>query len=91
MQVNYRYSDTDFTAYLMTLGYIYNEIEIVRDKNKQLKAYIHFEGKKEDLIQLQNNYKDGIVQANILDFTNNRKKITKIIKSEILKYQAENL
>jgi len=29
MQVNFRYSDTDFIAYMITLCYEYNKIEIV--------------------------------------------------------------
>lgn len=91
MQVNFRYSDTDFIAYLLTLGYVYSEIEVVRDKNKQLKAFVHFQGEKEELIKIQNDYKNGLLIGNIVNFSNNRKKITKIIKSEILKYQANNL
>jgi glutaredoxin-related protein len=91
MHVNFRYSDTDFIAYLMTLNYQYKDIEIIRDRNKQLKAYVHFEGNKDELIKIQNEYKNGLANANILYFSNNRKKITKILKSEILKYQANNI
>jgi hypothetical protein len=91
MQVNFRYSDTDFIAYLMSLGYQFGDIEIIRDRNKQLKAYVHFEGNKDDLIRIQDDYHNGLANANILIFSNNRKKITKILKSEILKYQANNI
>jgi len=91
MQVNFRYSDTDFIAYLITMGYEYNKIEIDKDRDKHLKAYIYFEGEKDDLIQMQNDYKSGLVSANVLDFSNNRRKITKIIKAEILKYQVNNI
>lgn len=91
MQVNFRYSDTDFIAYLISIGHEYNNIEITRDKNKQLKAFVYFQGNKEDLIRLQNNYKNGLVEANILEFANNRKKMVKIIKTELLNHQINNL
>lgn len=91
MQVNFRYSDTDFIAYMITLGYEYKNIEIVRDKRNKLKAFVYFSGDKNELINLQNEFKNGKAIINPLDFSINRKKISKLIKSELLKYQAENL
>ena len=91
MLVNFRYSDTDFIAYLMTLGFTYNKIEVERTREKKLKAYVYFAGEKNDLIQIQENYKNGLAQCNILDFSINRKIIVKLIKSELLQYQVKNI
>jgi len=91
MQVNFRYSDTDFIAYLITLGYQYNKIEIIRDRNKQLKAFVYFIGEKDDLLQIQEEFKNGLVSVNILEFIRNRKIMVKLIKTAILQYQAKNM
>lgn len=91
-KVNFRYSDVDFVSYLMTIGYTYDSIEIVKDKrNNQLKGYVHFIGDKEDLLYHFNQYNNGLANANVLGLRQNRKKITKLIKSEILIYQANNI
>ena len=91
MQVNFRYSDTDFIAYLMTLNYEYNDIEVVRDELGRLKAFVHFNGEKDTLIDLYDKYMNGRVKCNIMEFSQNRRKIVKLIKSEILQYQASNI
>jgi hypothetical protein len=88
MQVNYRYSDTDFIAYLMTLGYKYNQIVIERDKYKQLKAYVYFSGEKDELINIYNDYCNDKIMVKALSYSKHRKQICKMIKSEILQYQV---
>jgi hypothetical protein len=89
--VTYRYSDVDFVAYLLVNGYKYDRIEVTRDRNKNLKGYVHFTGDKEILLSYFNQYQEGKATANVLELKSNRKKISKLIKSEILKYQASNL
>ena len=89
--VNYRYSDTDFISYLMTLGLSYNQIEISRDRNKQLKAYVYFEEEKSKLMDLYEQFQNKNININLSQFCNNRKKISKIIKAELLKYQVNSL
>ena len=42
MQVNFRYSDTNFISYLITLGYKYNNIEITKDKDYGIKVFLLF-------------------------------------------------
>lgn len=89
--VNFRYSDTDFIAYLFSVGYNQNKIEVTRDRNNQLRVYFYFLGEKEDLINKFKNYEDGKLEGNIKKFCVNRRVITKMIKSELLKYQANEL
>jgi len=84
MQVNFRYSDTDLIAYLMTIGYSYSKIEIT-NKDNRVKAYAHFIGEKEDLLRIQEVYKSGESKINIYEFSNHRKMITKAFKEEISK------
>ena len=91
MQVNFRYSDTDFIAYMITLGYEYNNIEVTTDKRNKLKAFVYFLGDKNKLINLQEQFKNGKAMVNALDYSLNRKKINKLIKSELLRYQAKRL
>jgi hypothetical protein len=89
--VNYRYSDTNFISYLMTLGVPYTRIEINRDRNKQLKAYVYFQEEKNKLIDLYEQFQNESVTINLFQFCNNRKKISKIIKAELLKFQISAL
>lgn len=91
MYVEFRYSDTDFCAYLMALGYEDVKIEVTRDKFNKLKAYVYFGGEKDELISLHKKYKNKQAFCNVLEFSINRRKITKLIKAEILNYQANNL
>ena len=88
MQVNFRYSDTNFISYLITLGYKYNNIEITKDKDYGIKVFIHFIGEKEELINLYNNFINDNANINVLSFSKNRKQISKIIRAEIAKYEA---
>lgn len=89
--VTYRYSDVDFISYLLVSGFDYDKIEITRDRNKNLKGFVHFTGDKDILITYFNDYQEGKAIGNILELKTHRKKISKLIKSEILKYQASNL
>lgn len=90
-KVNFRYSDTDFIAYLLTLGYKHNQIEVQRDRYNKIKAFVYFEENKEQLLKLSNQYQNGSLNVNVLEFTKNRRRITKLIKSAIFKYQAQEI
>lgn len=90
-KVDFRYSDTDFVAYLLTLGYDYTYFETVRDKHNKLKCYVHFSEDKDELISHFDKYMNGEVVANVLEMKKNRKIISKLIKSELLRHQAEEI
>ena len=89
--VNFRYSDTDFISYLVTIGYEYNKIEITRDRSGKLRAFVYFEGDKTKLIEMYNEFKNKRTKIDPYQYSLNRKSISKLIKSEILKYQAERI
>lgn len=89
--ITFRYSDVDFISYLMSNGFEYDRIEVTRDRNKNLKGFVHFTGNKGILLKHFNDYQEGNAIGNVLELKTNRKKISKLIKSEIYKYQANNL
>jgi hypothetical protein len=90
-KVDFRYSDSDFVAYLLSLGYQFTEIEVTRDRNGKLKAFIHFIEERDLLISLNDEFKRGKAIINPLVYAIQRKKINKIIKSKLLEYQAKRL
>jgi hypothetical protein len=87
--VVFRYSDRDFAAYLMTIGMNFKEIEVTYDKKfGKPKAFVHFEGNKEQLINLHKAYEEQEIAINLHKLSVNKAKINKLIQSEILKLQA---
>lgn len=90
-KVIFRFSDSDLSAYLMMLGYNPKSIEIIQDKKHygRLKAYICFEGNKEDLIHIQNQFNNNEIKVNPKTFSIMRKKLNKMINLEIKKYKME--
>lgn len=90
-KVDYRYSDSDFVAYLMSLGYKHTNIEIVKDRFGKIKAFVHFYEVKDELLKHFSDFRNNSVKVDILKFSTNRKIINKLIKSEILKYQANEI
>lgn len=91
MIVNFRFSDSDFSTYLILKGYEPKEIEIIYDKrHDRLKAFTHFEGKKEDFIKLQSEYKQGEILVNPIEFSKTRKELNTIIKNKLNEYRELN-
>lgn len=87
-KVDFRYSDTDFVAYLLTLGYKHTFVEIVKDKQGMLKGFIHFEEDKDTLLKHLSDYNEGIAKASVIDLKNKRMNVMRIIKAEITKHKA---
>ena len=90
--VDFRFSDSDFATYLTMIGYKYKSIEITEDNrhDKRIKAFIHFDGDKEELIELHNVYLNGSVNINLKEFSIAKQLINKVIKAEIRKYEDKN-
>ena len=86
---DYRTSNSDFATYLLLQGYEYQSIEITIDKkhNDRLKAFIHFKGNKEILIELQDKYENGNVLVEPKLFSITRKKLNKVIKNKLNEYR----
>lgn len=89
--VDFRYSDRDFIAYLMTIGMKYTHIEVAKDRSGKPKAFVYFRDTKDNLIKLLDEYKNNSITINLNELATNKGKIHKILKAEILKYQANNL
>lgn len=90
-KVNFRYSDTDFVAYLLSLGYKYTKIETTKDRRDRLKVFFYFSEDKSLLLDLQEKYNSNLAKVEPVSLLTNRKRISKLIKSEILRYQATEL
>jgi len=82
MLVNFRYSDLDFVAYLITLGYKPMKFETKKDNNF-IKTFVYFEGEKEELIKLNNRFREEKVLVNLKELVDVRKKLLKEIKYNI--------
>ncbi len=92
-QKYFRVSDSDFSAYLFSIGYKPNYIEI-KENNKstnKYKAFVHFDGDKDKLTTLQEKYINGDIQINLKDFSTARQEINKLINSAIRIYKNTNI
>ena len=88
-EFDFRTSSSDFATYLMLQGYDLQYIEVIADKRhyNRLKAFIHFKGIKEILIELQRKYDSGNVLVEPIAFSITRKKLNKEIKDNLDKYR----
>lgn len=89
-QVDFRFSDSDLSAYLLMKGYIPSYIEVKVDKRHRdkLKAFIHFNGDKDEFIKLQEDYNNKEVSINLKEFSIARQQINKMIKNELVTYSS---
>lgn len=90
-KVDFRYSDTDFVSYLLSVGYKHTSIEITKDHKDRPKAFVHFYEDKTELLNRLVEYKESSVKIDPLSFSANRRSINKLIKAEILKYKSSNI
>jgi len=86
--VDYRYSDSDFVAYLMTLGHKPKEIELKR-KEWGTKIFIHFSEEKGILEKIYEQYIANEIMVNLTDLFTNRKQLIKSIKAEQVKIKKQ--
>lgn len=86
--VDYRYSDLDFVAYLMTLGHKPKEIELKR-KEWGTKIFIHFSEEKGILEKIYEQYIANEIMVNLTDLFTNRKQLIKSIKAEQVKIKKQ--
>jgi len=84
----FRTSDSDLSAYLITLGYEPCNIEIKKDKRHgdRLKVFTHFDGTMEELVKIQKECEDNKINIDLKKFSIARQRINKIINIEIDKY-----
>jgi len=85
-KVNFRYSDSNLCAYLYYLGYCPVEFDIVEKRGNKPKVFIHFEGNREVLIQLQNEYKNNNIHLNLIKYGECKNYILKMVKHQLQNY-----
>lgn len=86
-KVRFDYSQSEMVAYLITKGYQYCNVftrENSRYKGK-VKVFFTFEGYREELISLANEFNNETSNIKLKDYINNLIDVKKIINNEINK------
>jgi len=85
-KVLFRYSDSNFCAYLHYLGYEINGFDIVEKRGNKAKVFLHFEGIKEELISLFKDFQNNNIQVNPKKFGQSKNIVLKIVKENLSNY-----
>lgn len=80
MLVQFRYSETDFVAYLVAIGYKIIKIETTFSKTSGKRTFAFIEGEQDKLISLYEEYKNGFLDVNVSDFIKARRYVSKQMK-----------
>lgn len=88
-KVEFRYSDSNFCAYLVYLGYSPIGFDVVEKRGNKPKVFIHFKGDKDNLIQLQRDYKNNNVQLNLIEYGKCKDSVLKMVKQQLNNYYVE--
>lgn len=86
MEVIYRYSDSNFCAYLKYLGYIPVSHDIVEKRGNKPKVFIHFKGNKDELIKILKTYKQNKVEINVVKYGKCKSEILNLVKEYLINY-----
>ena len=83
-KVNYKYSKSEMVAYLLLNGYTYSNIEVKENKRYKgnYKVFFYIEGYKEDLIKLEQDFKNN-TNICLQDYINKQLQIKKVIADAI--------
>jgi len=90
MLVQYRYSETDFVAYLLTLGLEYDKIETCWSTTSGKKTFAYFTFDMDKLIQYQNEFASGLATVNALLYAKNRKSVAKEMRESFNSFVSNN-
>ena len=85
-KVLFRYSDSNFCAYLHYLGYEIIGFDIVEKRGNKAKVFLHFEGVKEELISLFKDFQNNNIQVNPKKFGQSKNIVLKIVKENLSNY-----
>ena len=85
-KVLFRYSDSNFCAYLHYLGYEIIGFDIVEKRGNKAKVFLHFEGIKEELISLFKDFQNNDIQVNPKKFGQSKNIVLKIVKGHLCDY-----
>lgn len=85
-KVEFRYSDSNFCAYLVYLGYEITGFDIVEKRGNKAKVFLHFEGIKEELIDLFKKYHTKEIQVDPIKFGQSKDIVLKIVREHLYNY-----
>jgi len=85
-KVLFRYSDSNFCAYLHYLGYEITGFDIVEKRGNKAKVFLHFEGIKEELIDLFKQFHANDIQVNPNTYGKSKNIVLKIVREHLYKY-----
>ena len=92
MNVDFKYSQSELVAYLITKGYKISNIEIKKNDRyiNNYKVFFTICGEMENLISLENEFKtNSNINICMKDYINNLSKIKKIIINKINKAKGK--
>lgn len=84
-KVKFDYSQSEMVAFLITKGYKYCDV-FVRSNPRykgNYKVFFTFDGYKDELIKLSNEFNNGISEIQLKEYINNLVDVKKIISNEI--------
>jgi hypothetical protein len=90
MLVQHRYSETDFVAYLLALGFKYDKIETCKSTKSGKKTFAYFTGEEEELIRLQNDFHSGHAIIYALEFAKQRRIVAKKMRESFIQFKSNN-
>ena len=86
--INFKYSNSELVAYLLTKGYVINNIEVKNNKRyiNKYKVFFSIKGKKEELIKIEKEFKNkNTINICMQEYINNLYKVKKIIHEKLNK------
>ena len=88
MIVQYRFSDPNFVAYLITIGYVYDKIETTFTNKSGARTFVYFTAEAENLLSEQEKYKTELIPVNLETYSKNRKQIAVLMANSKSEYLA---
>lgn len=90
-KVKFNYSESEMVAYLLTKGYNYTDVFVKsNDRYKgKVKVFFTFEGYKNELIEIANEFNNGISSIRLKEYINNLICVKRVISNEIRKISQE--
>lgn len=85
-KVEFRYSDSNFCAYLNYLGYSPIGFDVIEKRGNKPKVFLHFEGDRDELVCLYQKYQINDIKINLLEFGKCKNIILKIVREHLTNY-----
>jgi hypothetical protein len=86
MEVLFRYSDSNFCAYLNYLGFEVIGFDIVEKRGNKPKVFLHYKGNREEFIEIYQKYKSNNISINLIEFGKCKNNILKTVRELLGNY-----